>query len=148
MAPLDEYRTGLLFRNLIVLDFVALPVAVLGLILNERLISGSTGVSSAYDLLLPYLVGLLPVSMGGALHQLLAMRLPNAWSARRRRVVFFVTSPLVLCVLFLMLEPAYMLRLTLPIVTGLILYSILSRLPKDADRTTVSETERAKPGLA
>ena len=132
MSPLDDERTGLLFRNLAILDFVALPVATVCLVLNEFLLTGDTQVSSVFDLGLPVIVAILPLTFGGVIHQMIVLNLPRNWSARRRRLVSIATSPIVVSPLLLIFEISYFFRLTLPLLVGFAVYNVLVRLPRGA----------------
>jgi hypothetical protein len=115
------------------LDFVAFPLAVLALPLNEYLLTGNTQLRAAYDLLLPYLVGVIPLTFGGFAHQMLVMRLPASWSLWRRRILSVSLSPMILGVFLLMMDARFLVRLAMPILIGLLAYNITTRLPPDVD---------------
>ena len=134
MSPLDERSTGLLFRNLSMLVLVALPLAVLTLMLNEFLLTGDGQASSLLDLALPYLLAVLPLLFGGFIHQIVALSLSRSWSVRKRRITALVTSPIVVSVCPLFLEFSYFLRLALPVFVGPTVYNALLRLPCTSDR--------------
>ncbi len=136
MRKLDDHQMRQLVRNVAIMDFVALPLAVLTLVISERFLPGPTEVSSFGDLLLPLLVALLPVSVGSILHQLLILRVSRRWSALGRRLAWIVSSPVTLSVLLLLVRLDYLIRLGPGVLVGLLTYSLLARpIPREETTT-------------
>ena len=127
MRKLEDYQMGLLVRNVAILAFVALPLAVLSLVVSERIFPGPTRVSSVGDLLTPFLVALLPISVGGIFHQLLILKVAGRWSDKTRRLMSIASSPIVLGVLLLLVDWEYLVRLSPGVIVGLVVYNALSR---------------------
>ncbi|HEX8361044.1 MAG TPA: hypothetical protein VF613_13095 [Longimicrobium sp.] len=99
------------FRNLAILVFGALPL-VIALVWLETLIApldwmkgidsqGSTG-DYAVALLFWMLVLVIPVLMGGVIHQLLIGLIPNSWAPAQQRLAILLTSPVILAVFALL----------------------------------------------
>lgn len=126
---LDERQGTLLVRNLAILVGLALPVAVLGIAAYQFLTIDEASMSWLGDIALMLVVAVVPLSLGGALHQLLALKLPGTWSILGRRIALTITSPLVLCVIAVIIDLEFLLTYTAPIVVALAVYSGLSKLP-------------------
>jgi hypothetical protein len=92
--------------NLLLLSVLVLPLGIgLGWLvtvvfppawLDREGVKSQSGLAAGF--IFWYLVLVLPVIVGGALHQALLKALPPDWSARRGRAVAIATSPVVLVV--------------------------------------------------
>lgn len=126
-------------RNLVLLVVVALPLAMLAvwaqtLIFPPDWMQGSEGGASAGDYLAGFLFWMLilvvPVFLGGCLHQAILYSFPTSWTATRQRLGIICTSPVIL-VGFLAIgnaHQAFLLpRMFLPVAVALLSYGFLAR---------------------
>lgn len=127
-------------RNLAILVFGALPLGI-ALVWLESLIvpldwmegverGGSVG-EYATGLLFWLLVLLIPVLLGGIVHQLLVGLIPASWAPIQRRLAILLTSPVILVMLVLLSTGSPELLLSwrglIPIGIALLFYGMLAK---------------------
>lgn len=130
---LDKHHVRPFTKNLAALVLLALPVAVVGIALQQVARGVAPSVSWIGDMAGVFVVAALPVSIGGVLHQVISLRLPTRWTSRLRRTTAIVLSPTVLLVIVLMLEWSVLFEFWLPTLLGGAVYCALLELP-DAGR--------------
>lgn len=119
-------------KNLALLALVAMPLFFL-LVWIEALLGNAMGARDRSYVLetggVYYLTNVLPVLVGGAVHQALWLALPRKWTAGRRKAVALLLTPVIpLAVLVSWGGPAEsLLRFAIPMVLALTTYVLLMR---------------------
>lgn len=126
-------------RNLALLVFGALPLALLvGWIIASvapvpwlEVEQNASAGEFVESFLLWFLFLVVPVLLGGAIHQVLLGLIPPGWAPTRRRVAIMVTSPVVMVMLALLNtgSPALLFswRVLVPIGVALLFYGSLAK---------------------
>jgi len=123
---------GTALKNLALLALVAMPLFFV-LVWLQALLRSATGARDLGYVLetggVYYLTNLVPVLVGGAVHQILWILLPRQWPNARRKAVALVLTPVIpLAVLLSWGGPAEsLMRFTVPMVLALGIYVLLMR---------------------
>lgn len=126
----------LILRNVVVLVAVALPIGTTVLFLMDGLASRNDWMSAG-DLGLIYATLLIPIAMGGLLHQFLLAYVFERLD-RSPTWVAVLTSPLVLSILIVLVYPPFLLRNAAAMAAGLGIYLALYKPPIE-QRSSVAE---------
>ena len=123
-------------KNMMLLAALALPL-FFALVWLQALFNrgeGATDVGGAVEAGgVYYLANVVPVTLGGLIHQVLWVLLPRGWSQARRRIVAFASSPLIPLAVLLSWggSAAHLMGLAMPMVLALAAYALVLRLPPD-----------------